>query len=395
LAESPEWLANQGDLRAAVDVMRSHHNLDVELAPVEDRDPTAASAEPVKGGRWSGFAELFAPRYRVRTIVALCVSVFSTFGYNAVAYGTPLIITTLFHQTPLITIVSSLIINLGFGTIGGLLGMSIVNRFGTRRLTLYGFAIQALSLGLLAIVGIPNGALVLVSVAMLSAFVFAQAGGPGANLMNYATLSYPTRLRGIGIGFNQSVLRAFSIVSLIMFPILAASLGTGVFWIVACAPLAGAIAVGIVKWDPTAQAAEAESGGSVALALSLIFGEPGQPSRVLLVLVLTRPQMTGGQGSRLRLVASGDRLEELSVLGGDDIEIIVLAQLPAHPRVEQRSDLGQQLIARELGDDGVELGRAPVSADDLSGLRQLSALEHRGLEAGQPLTGVPLGRQLE
>src|SRR5699024_457083 len=50
---------------------------------------------------------------------------------NAVAYGTPLIITTLFHQTPLITIVSSLIINLGFGTIGGLLGMSIVNRFGT------------------------------------------------------------------------------------------------------------------------------------------------------------------------------------------------------------------------------------------------------------------------
>src|SRR5699024_12618630 len=95
-AESPERLANQGDLRAAVDVMRSHHNLDVELAPVEESDATAASAEPVKGGRWSGFAELFAPRYRVRTIVALCVSVFSTFGYNAVAYGTPLIITTLF-----------------------------------------------------------------------------------------------------------------------------------------------------------------------------------------------------------------------------------------------------------------------------------------------------------
>lgn len=76
--------------------------------------------------------------------------------------------------------------------------------------------------------------------------------------MNYATLSYPTRLRGIGIGFNQSVLRAFSIVSLIMFPILAASLGTGVFWIVACAPLAGAIAVGIVAWDPTAKDVEHE-----------------------------------------------------------------------------------------------------------------------------------------
>src|SRR5699024_3163200 len=129
----------------------------------------------------------------------------------------------------------------------------------TRRLTLYGFVIQALSLGLLAIVRIPNGALVLVSVAMLPAFVFAQAGGPGARLLNYAPLSYPTRLRAIGIGFTLSGPRAFSIVSLIMFPMLAASLGTGVFWIVACAPLAGAIAVGIVKWDPTAQDFEAES----------------------------------------------------------------------------------------------------------------------------------------
>ncbi|MDN6605286.1 MFS transporter [Brevibacterium sp.] len=267
LAESPEWLANQGDLRAAVDVMRSHHNLDVRLADEAGgsrrEEATIAGADgaenaqaPKRGGKWSGFAELFAPQYRVRTIVALCVSVFSTFGYNAVAYGTPLIITTLFHQTPLVTIIASLVINLGFGAIGGLLGMSIVNRFGTRRITLVGFAIQAAALALLAIVGIPTGALVLVSVAMLAAFVFAQAGGPGANLMNYATLSYPTRLRGIGIGFNQSVLRAFSIVSLIMFPILAGSMGTGVFWIVACAPLAGAIAVGIVKWDPTAKDVE-------------------------------------------------------------------------------------------------------------------------------------------
>lgn len=274
LAESPEWLANQGDLRAAVDVMRSHHNLDVRLADDAMRSgPDSANAvttadsanaagqttqAPKRGGKWSGFAELFAPQYRVRTIVALCVSVFSTFGYNAVAYGTPLIITTLFHQTPLVTIVASLVINLGFGAIGGLLGMTIVNRFGTRRITLVGFVIQAVALALLAIVGIPTGALVLVSVAMLAAFVFAQAGGPGANLMNYATLSYPTRLRGIGIGFNQSVLRAFSIVSLIMFPILAGSMGTGVFWIVACAPLAGAIAVGIVKWDPTAKDVEEE-----------------------------------------------------------------------------------------------------------------------------------------
>lgn len=63
-----------------------------------------------------------------RNLTAVCVSVFSTFGYDAVAYGTPLIITTLVPQSPLITIISSLIINSGIEAIGGLLGMSIVNR---------------------------------------------------------------------------------------------------------------------------------------------------------------------------------------------------------------------------------------------------------------------------
>ncbi|WAL39300.1 MULTISPECIES: MFS transporter [Brevibacterium] len=252
MAESPQWLADNGDVSSAVDIMRSHHALDVVYEAPEAQQGRAGRA------RWANFAELFSPRYRKRTILALCVSVFSTFGYNAVAYGTPLIITTLFHQGPLVTIMASLIINLCFGALGGLLGMSIVNRFGTRAVTGTGFAIQAAALIVLAAVGIPAGGLVVVSIAMLAAFIFAQAGGPGANLMNYATLSYPSRLRGIGVGFNQAVLRTFSIVSLIAFPMLAASLSTGVFWIVACAPLAGAIAVALIRWDPTGVDVDAE-----------------------------------------------------------------------------------------------------------------------------------------
>lgn len=60
LAESPEWLANQGDLRGAVEVMRSHHNLNVELAPEGERETANASDSSAKGGRWAGFAELFS-----------------------------------------------------------------------------------------------------------------------------------------------------------------------------------------------------------------------------------------------------------------------------------------------------------------------------------------------
>ena len=186
------------------------------------------------------------------------MSVFSTFGYNAVAYGTPLIIAMLFQQGPLVTILSALVINLGFGAAGGLLGVALINRVGARRMTIIGFAIQAASLLVLAAVGIPSGALVIIAIAMLAAFVFAQAGGPGANLMSYATLSYPTRLRGVGVGFNEAVKRVFSIVSLVFFPVLAASLSTGVFWIVALAPLAGLVSLLVIKWDPTGKDVDAE-----------------------------------------------------------------------------------------------------------------------------------------
>lgn len=255
MAESPQWLADQGDLRGAVDVMRSHHGLEVELDPDAESARTTVKA---RTGHWRQYGELFAARYRLRTIAALCVSVFSTFGYNAVAYGTPLIIAMLFQQGPLVTILSALVINLGFGAAGGLLGVALINRVGARRMTIIGFAIQAASLLVLAAVGIPSGALVIIAIAMLAAFVFAQAGGPGANLMSYATLSYPTRLRGVGVGFNEAVKRVFSIVSLVFFPVLAASLSTGVFWIVALAPLAGLVSLLVIKWDPTGKDVDAE-----------------------------------------------------------------------------------------------------------------------------------------
>ncbi|PWH07877.1 MFS transporter [Brachybacterium endophyticum] len=273
MAESPQWLADQGDLRGAVDVLRSHYSIDAELVPSPEDQESRSSART----RLSTVLELFAPRYRLRTISALCVSVFSTFGYNAVAYGTPLIITTLFHQGPLVTIVSSLVINLGFGLAGGLLGMGVVSRFGSRKVTLVGFTIQAAALFTLAAIGVPSSALVLVAVAMLAAFIFAQAGGPGANLMNFATLSYPTRLRGIGVGFNQGTLRAFSVLSLLGFPILASSLGTGVFWIVACAPLLGAISLLLNPWDPTGKDVDGEDlGGTTTSGTTHVEAAPAR-----------------------------------------------------------------------------------------------------------------------
>src|SRR5690606_40574327 len=75
----------------------------------------------------------------------------STTLFRSVAYGTPLIVAMLFHQGPLVTILSALVINLGFGAAGGILGVGLINRIGARRMTIIGFAIQAASLLLLAV----------------------------------------------------------------------------------------------------------------------------------------------------------------------------------------------------------------------------------------------------
>lgn len=256
LAESPQWLANQGDLRGAVDILRSAHGIDAEVDPAFD---PATAARPDRRRALAQFAQLWSPRYRLRTLAGLCVSVFSTFGYNAVAYGTPLIISMLFERSPLVTIMSSLVINLGFGVGGGLLGVALVSKVGSRRMALVGFALQSIALLVLALVGTPSGALVVISVAMLALFIFAQAGGPGAQLMSYATLSYPTTLRGTGVGFNEGVKRVFSIVSLIWFPVLAASMKTGVFWAILVFPLLGVLSLALIRWDPTGFDPDAEA----------------------------------------------------------------------------------------------------------------------------------------
>ena len=93
---------------------------------------------------------------------------------------------------------------------------------------------------------------------MLGLYLFAQASGPGANLMTFAALSYPTRIRGTGVGFSRGVDSAATTVTLFLFPVLSSALSTGVFWVIAPAPVVGALALLIGRWEPVAHDADAE-----------------------------------------------------------------------------------------------------------------------------------------
>ncbi|MFE2987448.1 hypothetical protein [Streptomyces sp. NPDC059262] len=100
-----------------------------------------------------------------------------------------------------------------------------------------GFAIQLVAITVLALIGDPSGtAVVTAGIPMLGVFMFAQGFGPSAHIMSYASLGFPTPMRGVSIGFNQAVLRFGSTLTLFFFPTLSAGLGTHVYLLILASP---------------------------------------------------------------------------------------------------------------------------------------------------------------
>lgn len=134
-------------------------------------------------------------------------------------------------------------------------------------MTVLGYALQLLSLIGLALIGRPHdGIQAGLAIAMLALFLFGQGVGPGSHSMTFASLSYPTSLRGVGVSFNQTLMRTSSTLSLFLFPVLTALLGTGVFWVIALAPLAGLLALLTLRWEPSGYDVDAEDFASPSTA---------------------------------------------------------------------------------------------------------------------------------
>lgn len=255
MSESPVWAANQGDLQGAAAILRHSYGINAHVAEDADLSP----ARPVRRASWRNYGELLKGVYLRRTLLATVTAVASAFAYNAVAFGLPVIISSFLAQSMLTTILVSLALNLLFAFVGGVLAVRLVPRFGAWKMTVLGYACQFIALMGLALIGRPDdGAQAAVSIAMLALFLFGQGFGPGSHTMTFASLSYPTSLRGVGVGFNQTLMRGSSTASLFLFPLLSATLGTHVFWVIGLAPLAGLIALMAVRWEPSGYDVDAE-----------------------------------------------------------------------------------------------------------------------------------------
>ncbi|PAW37182.1 MFS transporter [Pantoea vagans] len=255
MSESPVWAANQGDLKGAAAILRSAWNINAQVAP----DAGLTAATPVRKASWRNYGALLQGVYRRRTLLATITSIASSFAYNAVAFGLPVIISSFFAQSMLTTILVSLALNLLFAFVGGILAVRLVPRLGAWKMSVAGYGCQCMALLGLALIGRPEGGQeAALAIGMLALFLFGQGFGPGSHTMTFASLSYPTSLRGVGVGFNQTLMRGSSTVSLFLFPVLVAALGTGVFWVIFLAPLAGLLALLAIRWEPSGYDVDAE-----------------------------------------------------------------------------------------------------------------------------------------
>lgn len=176
--------------------------------------------------------------------------------YFAVGFNLPSISTRIFGSDFLYAILGAVFFNV-FGIVGGFGGAYATAAIGVRRLALIGYVIVIASLLAIWFGGaqMPLGVVAM----LIGVFIFGHSFGPGAQGMTMATLSFPTRIRGIGSGWGQSMVRVGSILGFYFFPLVLAAVGLrSMMLYLAAVPLLGLIAVLSVRWEPMGQAVDEE-----------------------------------------------------------------------------------------------------------------------------------------
>ena len=260
MSESPLWIARHGDLEKAAAILRATHGLDpvlhISVAPTRPAPPSA-------------FALLRKPLLK-RTVLVIGMKIVSATSYAAIAFGLPGLLSTMLHLGRTEVLGVSIVLNLVFAFTGGLLGVRLTRSFGSRPITLAGYAMQVAGILLLALTGMPhNMAGIVLVITGFALFLFAQGFGPGCQQMVYPTLSFPTELRGTGIGFTNFVAGFSGTLSMWALPTLYTALGMQIFWVILIAPLFGIALHMALRWEVFGYDADADPALRRALQPSL------------------------------------------------------------------------------------------------------------------------------
>ncbi|RUT24898.1 MFS transporter [Asaia sp. W19] len=249
MSESPLWIARHGDLEKAAAILRVTHGVDPVLHITVAPEPEAPP---------SPFSLLRRPLLP-RTLLIIGMKLVSATSYAAIAFGAPSLLATMLHMNRTEVLSVSILLNLVFALTGGLLGVRLTRSFGSRPITLAGYAMQVVGIALLAVIGTPHSyAGIWLVMTGFALFLFAQGFGPGCQQMVYPTLSYPTELRGTGIGFTNFIAGFGGTLTMWALPGLYTSLGTQIFWVILIAPVFGIALHLVLRWEVFGYDADAD-----------------------------------------------------------------------------------------------------------------------------------------
>jgi len=205
LPESPRWFVAQDRIGPARRVLRwlrpDHRAAEDELDEIRQLD----DAEPSSGaGQW---AQLRKPWVRPALVAGLIVAAFTQLtGLEMMIYYTPTILTDAGFPH-----VYSLWANVGVGVVYLVMtfvGSRLVDRIGRRRLTLVMLPGAALSIGLFGALFFVQGGKPspVVTIVLILAFMFFQAGGIQVVGWLIGSEMYPLRIRAAATSLHAMVL---------------------------------------------------------------------------------------------------------------------------------------------------------------------------------------------
>ncbi len=254
IGESAIWAARVGKFKLAKEVLKKRYSIDVNVADNVTTDEES-DKKTVHIGSAKSYKMMFSPKYRGRTILGCVVATMQAWQYNAVGVYLPLTLGGILGNELTAALGGSAVVNALFGITGGALGSIFVTKFGSRKLSMFGFFLVTL---LLITLGATSGSSPWLSILLLGLIIFFHSSGPGGLGMTIATLSYPPCIRPAGIGFARAIMRTGAIAGLIFWPILWGTFKTDAFYYLAAVPFLGFLVCVLINWEPVGYNVDSE-----------------------------------------------------------------------------------------------------------------------------------------
>lgn len=241
--ESPLLAARNVGLNEAARILEKTYHVAVEVSASE-----TSIAPPRARSFLSPYSELFTPPHLSRTFLISIIRITQSLEYFVIGFNLPIISTHSFGSKFLFAILGSMFFNL-FGIVGGGSNALVTRRLGTRRIATIGYLVVMIAFLSLYFSG-PNAPIIL-EAGLIALFLLGHSFGPGSQGMTMAAFSYPTRMRGLGTGWGQAMVRVGSILGFYFFPLVVHWIGFRDMTLpLAVVPAAGLLTTIAIAWEP-------------------------------------------------------------------------------------------------------------------------------------------------